>query len=102
MQSVGAHPSLVSFTKVLAEGRERQRVGCGIGAGVKALPPLILIFQDAPNEMGAEGLSAPGSHPRETRDNKGPPEALLQAHSILSTIGGERILRPSVIAPPCS
>ena len=38
--------------------------------GWKLLPPLILIFQDASDEMGTEGPSALGSHPRVTGYNK--------------------------------
>ena len=69
LQSIGVYHSLVIFIKVVAEGREHQRVGCGM-LGWKLLPPLVLIFQDASDEMGTEGLSALGSHPQVTRYNK--------------------------------
>lgn len=85
----------MSITNVAAQGRVRRRVERGLELALPLLP-LILISQDAPIEVGTEGLTALGSHPQVTL------KLNFKPTSSFPWIGTEIIQNPSVVAPHCS
>lgn len=90
--NVDSYYKFISTAKVVTEGKESQRVECPVVLGPKLLTPSLLISQMLPAEVGIQGFLPLAPIPRWLEDNRVLLEALLQAHSIFSTLGREIIL----------